>query len=195
MRVFVNGVWLFFDVEGAGLVPDGHIMRERPTLILRHGGPGLDHSIDRPLLSELADVAQVVFLDHRGNGRSDSSWRDHWNLAQWGDDVRGFCDAVGITRPIVYGASFGGGEVGQLARRRFLESHVDVAALDDWIHLALPLYTRAPLDPNIVRRAIRRPEVTHWFTRPGGEGNTFNFLADLEQIPVNSDHILHGRRS
>lgn len=27
---------------------------------------------------------------------------------QWGDDVRAFCDVLGIVRPIVLGASFGG---------------------------------------------------------------------------------------
>ena len=31
-----------------------------------------------------------------------------WTLAQWGDDVRVFCDVLGIERPIVFGASFGG---------------------------------------------------------------------------------------
>ena len=40
MHVRVNGVRLFFDVEGAKLVPDGPAMREKPTLLL-HGGPGL----------------------------------------------------------------------------------------------------------------------------------------------------------
>ena len=29
-------------------------------------------------------------------------------MAQWGDDVRAFCEAVGIVRPIVLGMSFGG---------------------------------------------------------------------------------------
>jgi hypothetical protein len=36
MRVLVNGVRLFFDVEGTKLVPSGPAMRERPTLLL-HG--------------------------------------------------------------------------------------------------------------------------------------------------------------
>jgi proline iminopeptidase len=108
MKVLVNGVHLFFDVEGAHLVPDGATMRERPTIVLLHGGPGMDHSLYKPRLSALADVAQVVFLDHRGNGRSDAGPRDAWTLAQWGDDVRAFCDALGIARPIVFGTSFGG---------------------------------------------------------------------------------------
>jgi proline iminopeptidase len=108
MRVKVNGVRLFFDVEGPSLVPDGATMRRRETLILLHGGPGFDHSRYKPAFSELADVAQVIYLDHRGNGRSDDGPPDRWTLAQWGDDVRSFCDALEIERPIVYGASFGG---------------------------------------------------------------------------------------
>ncbi|HYE92163.1 MAG TPA: alpha/beta hydrolase, partial [Terriglobales bacterium] len=44
----------------------------------------------------------------RGNGRSEDGPHDAWTLAQWGDDVRVFCETLGIERPIVYGASFGG---------------------------------------------------------------------------------------
>jgi|RhiMethySRZTD1v2_1073278.scaffolds.fasta_scaffold24000_5 proline iminopeptidase len=108
MHVTVNGVRLFFDVEGASLVPDGGIMREKPTLILLHGGPGFDHTSFRPMFSALSDVVQIVYLDHRANGRSESGPRESWTLAQWGDDVRAFCDALGIARPIVLGVSFGG---------------------------------------------------------------------------------------
>jgi pimeloyl-ACP methyl ester carboxylesterase len=226
MYVAVNGVRLFFDVEGASVVPDGPAMREKPTLLLLHGGPGLDHSIYKPAFSTLTDIAQVVFLDHRGNGRSDSGAPETWTLAQWADDVRGFCEALGIARPIVYGASFGGTvalayatrhpahpaklilvsteaagdthldrrvalferfggpEVGALARRRFLESqgHPHVASVEAWLRLAFPLYTRTPRDPDVARRAIRRPEVTQWFTRPGGEGHTFNLFPDLSRV-------------
>ena len=108
MHVFINGVRLFFDVEGAKLVPDGPAMREKPTLLLLHGGPGFDHSIYKPAYSALADIAQIIYLDHRGNGRSEEGARESWNLAQWGDDVRAFCDALGVVDPIVLGASFGG---------------------------------------------------------------------------------------
>jgi pimeloyl-ACP methyl ester carboxylesterase len=108
MHVLVNGVRLFFDVEGGKLAPDGPTMREKPTLILLHGGPGFDHTIFKPAYSALADIAQVVYLDHRGNGRSDAGPKEAWTLAQWGDDVRGFCDALGIEKPVVLGVSFGG---------------------------------------------------------------------------------------
>jgi len=108
MHVSVNGVRLFFDVEGAKFIPEGPVMREKPVLLLLHGGPGFDHSIYKPAYSALADIAQIVYLDHRGNGRSDDGPQERWNLAQWGDDVRAFCDALGIASPIVLGASFGG---------------------------------------------------------------------------------------
>ena len=108
MHVSVNGVRLFFDVEGAKFVPDGPVMREKPVLLMLHGGPGFDHSIYRPAYSALADIAQIVYLDHRGNGRSENGPREAWNLAQWGDDVQAFCEVLGIADPIVLGASFGG---------------------------------------------------------------------------------------
>lgn len=108
MHVTVNGVRLFFDVEGAKFVADGPVMREKPILLLLHGGPGFDHSIYKPAYSALADIAQIIYLDHRGNGRSEDGPRESWNLAQWGDDVRAFCEVLGIIDPIVLGASFGG---------------------------------------------------------------------------------------
>ena len=108
MHVSVNGVRLFFDVEGAKFVPDGPMMREKPVLLMLHGGPGADHSIYRPAYSALADIVQIVYLDHRGNGRSEDGPRERWNLTQWGDDVHAFCEVLGIVDPIVLGASFGG---------------------------------------------------------------------------------------
>jgi pimeloyl-ACP methyl ester carboxylesterase len=224
MRVVVNGIRLFFDVEGAGLEPSSGTMREKPTLILLHGGPGMDHTGYKPRFSQLADLCQVIYLDHRGNGRSDPAAPETWDLAQWGDDVYAFCEALGISRPIVYGASFGGAvamsyairhpghpgklvlvsaeaaggthfaeriamferlggpEVGALARRRFLDGQVDPAMLQDWIRLAFPVYTRTPRDPGAVMRALLRPEVNLWFTRPGGEGRSYNLLPELGRI-------------
>ena len=65
--------------------PTARRMREKPTLLLLHGGPGFDHSSFKPAFSELADVAQVVYLDHRGNGRSERPRRPaRWNLARVG---------------------------------------------------------------------------------------------------------------
>lgn len=108
MLVSVGDVRLFVDVDGAKLVPDGMTMRERPTIVLLHGGPGFDHSAYKATYASLAEIAQVVYYDHRGNGRSEHGSPDSWNLAQWADDLRTLCDVLGIERPVVFGASFGG---------------------------------------------------------------------------------------
>lgn len=109
MDVDVNGARLWFDVEGAGLVPDGREMRERPTVVLVHGGPGsFDHSYLKPDFRRLAEVAQVVYFDLPGHGRSDWGDPEAWSFELCGDSVRGLCDALGIESPIVYGHSLGG---------------------------------------------------------------------------------------
>jgi len=109
MRVDVNGTRLWFDVDGPGLVPDGPRMRQRPTVVLVHGGPGgWDHSYFKPDFGRLTEHAQVVYLDLRGHGRSDWGEATAWSFEKCADDVRLFCDAVGITDPIVLGHSMGG---------------------------------------------------------------------------------------
>jgi len=108
MHISVNGAKLFIDVDGESLKPDGKVMRQKPTVIMVHGGPGGDHTVSKPYFSELTDIAQVIYYDHRGNGRSDTCDETTWNLAQWGDDLKGLCDALGIENPIVIGTSFGG---------------------------------------------------------------------------------------
>lgn len=87
MKVDIGDMLLFLDVEGAKLVPDGPRMREKPTLLLMHGGPGFDYSHYKPAFSALSDVAQLVYVDHRGQGRSDRNSPAHWHLTQWADDI------------------------------------------------------------------------------------------------------------
>lgn len=112
MHVDVNGVRLWFDVEGPGLVADGREMRERPTVVLVHGGPGsYDHSYLKPEFGRLAEHAQVVYLDLRGHGRSTWGEPAAWSFEACADDVRAFCDALCIERPIVLGHSLGGAVV------------------------------------------------------------------------------------
>ena len=108
MRVQVNDVKLFFDAEGSKLRPDGAVMKEAPTLLLVHGGPGFDHSGYKPAFSRMADLAQVIYLDLRGNGRSDAGPPAKWSLLQWAEDVHAFCDALSIDAPIILGHSMGG---------------------------------------------------------------------------------------
>ena len=84
-------------------------MRERPTVVLLHGGPGsFDHTYFKPDFHRLAEVAQVIYLDLRDHGRSARGDPTKWSYEICADDVRAFCDALGIARPIVLGHSLGG---------------------------------------------------------------------------------------
>ncbi len=112
MYLNINDTRLFFDVTGPALRPQDGVLAEVPTLLILHGGPGSDHSAVKAPLLPLAEHYQLVWIDHRGNGRSAQSdprvdVRD-WTLDQWADDVKAFCDTLGIVRPIVLGQSFGG---------------------------------------------------------------------------------------
>jgi pimeloyl-ACP methyl ester carboxylesterase len=96
-------------VEGPALVPDGTEMRQRPTVVLVYGGPGVyDHSYFKPDFALLAEHAQVVYLDLRGHGRSDWGDEGAWSFETCADDVRIFSDTLGLARPIVFGHSMGG---------------------------------------------------------------------------------------
>lgn len=109
MRVALrDGTRIYFEVIGRGLVPDGPTMRERPTVLLLHGGPGFDHTGLASIFEPLADTAQLVLLDHRGQGRSDGDDPAQWNLARWVPDIAEFCEALELDGPIVLGQSFGG---------------------------------------------------------------------------------------
>ncbi len=108
MRIPVDGVTLFFDVDGCELVPDGNRMARRPTLVLLHGGPGADHSLFKPEFASITDAAQVVYLDQRGSGRSGKAEPETWTWTRWADDVAAVCRALGVDRPILVGTSSGG---------------------------------------------------------------------------------------
>ena len=82
MHILINGARLYFDVKGLGLRADGAVMREVPTLQMLYGGLGADHSIYKLAFSACTEFARVVYLDHCGNGRSDSGPRESWMLAQ-----------------------------------------------------------------------------------------------------------------
>jgi len=107
VRVAVGDVRLFFDVDGCGVVADGARMTRRPTLVLLHGGPGADHSLFKPEFATMTDMAQVVYLDQRGSGRSDRGDPRDWTWQRWADDVAGLCAILGITDPVLVGSSSG----------------------------------------------------------------------------------------
>jgi proline iminopeptidase len=108
MRARIRGTELFFDVDGAGLVPEGDKMVERPALFLLHGGPGGDHASFKSSSAALRDVAQLVYVDHRGSGRSSLGDPADYTLDNNIADLDALREHLGLERISVLGSSYGG---------------------------------------------------------------------------------------
>jgi len=105
MYANVHGTRLFFDVGGAGYVARGSRLVEQPVILVLHGGPGCDHSNFKPWL---AQHAQLVYVDHRGNGRLGGADESTYTVEQMADDVEGLRTHLGLGPVVVLGHSFGG---------------------------------------------------------------------------------------
>ncbi len=109
MRARIRDTEIYFDVDGMGLIPDGDRMRERPVLFLLHGGPGGDHaSFKSQATANLRDVAQLVFVDHRGSGRSKAADPKTYTLENNIDDVDALREYLGLEQISLLGSSYGG---------------------------------------------------------------------------------------
>lgn len=85
------------------------VIGEGPPLLVMHGGLGFDHTYFRPWLDPLGELFQVIYYDHRGNGRSaqpaDWSAVSHQSLIADADDLRA---RLGHERVTLLGHSYGG---------------------------------------------------------------------------------------
>ncbi|RIK40194.1 MAG: hypothetical protein DCC58_14240 [Chloroflexi bacterium] len=99
MYAQVNGTNLYYETVGEG----------RP-LLLMHGGLGFDHTYFRPSHDRLAEHGfQVVYYDHRGNGRSErpADWSGITHET-WAADADALREYFGWERFTLLGQSYGG---------------------------------------------------------------------------------------
>ena len=129
MRAKIRDTEIYFDVEGAGLVPEGAAMRERPVAFLIHGGPGADHTGFKPALSPLAADMQLVYFDHRGHGRSARGNPATYTLDENVEDLEALRRYLGFGPIVSIGTSYGG-KVAMAHAARYPEavSHLVVVA-------------------------------------------------------------------
>lgn len=117
MLATLNGTTHFFDVDGEGFRPSRGALREKPVLVVIHGGLGFDHGYLKPGLSVLRDMAQVLYVDLRGQGRSGRPPLETCTLEQMADDVAALCAYLGVGPVHVFGHSAGGFVAMHLALR------------------------------------------------------------------------------
>jgi proline iminopeptidase len=76
-------------------------------LIVLHGGPGLDHGMFRPYLDVLGDEFRLLYVDERGQGRSERVDPATLSLDVFARDVDLLAEALELDRLAVLGHSFG----------------------------------------------------------------------------------------
>lgn len=102
-------VKLYYEIYGSEYELLESSVRQKPTIVAVHGGPGVDHNLyDVPFLATAAEYAQVIFYDQRGHGKSSYSNSSNWNLKQWATDLYQFCEVLGLEKPFIHGVSMGG---------------------------------------------------------------------------------------
>lgn len=108
MKASIRGTEIYFDVAGMQLAPVKTNFEERPVVFLLHGGPGGDHLRFKQHSLELQDVAQLVFIDHRGCGRSKKSKQKDYSLENNIEDVEALRKHLGLEKICILGTSYGG---------------------------------------------------------------------------------------
>ncbi|MDF2684675.1 MAG: prolyl aminopeptidase [Brevibacillus sp.] len=108
MYAHINGTRIFFDVEGMGWVPDGPVLRQKPTCFVLHGGPGGDHTGYKPGLTPLTEEMQLVYIDNRGSGHSDKGPQESYSLENNLEDIEALRRHLGLEKIVLHGHSYGG---------------------------------------------------------------------------------------
>ncbi len=129
MYAKIRDTKIFFDIEGVGLSPQGERMVQKPVAFLIHGGPGADHTSYKPSFGPLSDRMQLVYFDHRGNGRSARGDQSTYTLDNNVEDMEALRQYLGLRKIVVIGGSYGG-MVGLTYASRYPEhvSHLIVYA-------------------------------------------------------------------
>jgi proline iminopeptidase len=108
MKAKIRGTEIYFDVAGMQLSPIGRDFIEKPVMFMLHGGPGGDHLRFKQHSLELQDVAQLVFIDHRGCGRSKKAKQKDCSLENNIEDIEALRKHLGLERIYILGTSYGG---------------------------------------------------------------------------------------
>ena len=94
------------------VLPDGYNLNVEEVgsgfpLIVLHGGPGLDHTMFRPYLDALGDEYRLLYVDERGQGRSQRVDPATLSLEVFARDVDLLAETLELDRFALLGHSFG----------------------------------------------------------------------------------------
>ncbi|MGH2448109.1 MAG: alpha/beta fold hydrolase [Chloroflexota bacterium] len=98
MKIEIDGANIFYKMVGP---------EQNYPLFLLHGGPGMDHTYMHPWLDMLSDTFRLIYVDQRGQGRSDRVDPATVTLPRLAEDVTQLAKALGIDDYAVLGHSYG----------------------------------------------------------------------------------------
>jgi pimeloyl-ACP methyl ester carboxylesterase len=78
---FLNLTFIFSQtgfIEGTPRIAFWEYGKSKETIIVLHGGPGMEHSYLQPEWDTLSTKFRIVYYDQRGSGKSDSSDNYSW---------------------------------------------------------------------------------------------------------------------
>ena len=79
-------------------------------MLMMHGGPGLDHTYFTPWFDALRSQMEIIYYDHRSNGRSERpDSMAGISHDTWVEDADALRAQLGHDRIILFGHSYGGG--------------------------------------------------------------------------------------
>ncbi len=108
MKATLRNTEIYFDIAGMQLAPVKNEFVEKPVLFMLHGGPGGDHLRFKQHSLELQDSAQLVFIDHRGCGRSKKTKAKDYTLENNIEDIEALRQHLGLSKISILGTSYGG---------------------------------------------------------------------------------------
>lgn len=108
MLAKIRDTEIFFDVEGSSLVMEEGRIRTNPVAFVIHGGPGVDHTSCKLAFSPLSSKLQLVYFDHRGQGRSARGDKNTYTLENNVEDMEALREYLGLNKIVVIGTSYGG---------------------------------------------------------------------------------------
>jgi proline iminopeptidase len=94
--VEIEDTRLYVVERGAGL-----------SLLVLHGGPGLDHHMFGDYLHPLADHFRLIFVDQRSQGRSDRAPVETWSIERMAQDVVSLAKSMRLGEYAILGHSYG----------------------------------------------------------------------------------------
>ena len=150
----LGDVRIYYEIYGNELELTDNGICEKPTVVVLHGGPGIDHTFEVEFSRECSPFAQMILID----------------LILL--DTEGYVD---LERIYAAFKKRSGKEVGEIARKFFQKKQAAPEAITQYFEKCLPLCSKNPIPAVYFKRAILKPEVgAHMQT----ERATFNYMKE-----------------